>query len=147
MLLNAIMAFDLWAHLRRSRHIIFYIDNDGARYSLIKGYSSSLSLSLLSRMLAVRLEELVCIQWFARVASASNLASFPSRGNDQPLPSNIMCDVATTLHTFDRCADEFLLTKLGCWGWVKWPTRPLGLSQMREGQRGIFFLECHPTPT
>lgn len=57
------IAMDLWAELCKSRHIVFYIDNDGARYSLIKGYSSSVSLSLLSRMLAVRLEELVCIQY------------------------------------------------------------------------------------
>ena len=35
--LAPVMALDLWSHLCRSRHIIFYIDNDRARYSLIKG--------------------------------------------------------------------------------------------------------------
>ena len=103
------IAMDLWAELCKSRHIVFYIDNDGARYSLIKGYSSSVSLSLLSRMLAVRLEELVCIQWFARVASASNLADFPSRNMEHPmLPHITMADLHFTLEVFNKGVDEFL---------------------------------------
>ncbi len=77
------------------------------------GYSSSLSVSLLSRMLAVRLEELICTQWFARVASASNLPDYPSRGKvHDMLPSDSMCDLTTTLGIFDKCADEFLVDHL-----------------------------------
>ena len=79
--LAPVMALDLWKSYSRSYHVIFYIDNDGARYGLLRGYSCSVSFSVLSHMMAVRLEELVCLQWFARVASSSNLADFPSRGN------------------------------------------------------------------
>ncbi len=94
--LAPIWALDLWAHWCR-----------------IKGYSSSISLSLLSQMLAVRLGELVCIQWFARVASASNLADFPSRGEDHELlPCDIRCDASTTLCIFERCAEEFLVDQI-----------------------------------
>ena len=120
---------DLWAHLCRSRRIIFYIDNDGALYSLMQGYSSSPGLSLLSRMLAVRLEELVCIQWFARAASASSLADYPSRGMaHELLPCDIVGDTATTLRIFDKCADEFLVGQ----------NDELGLGQVANKTNGSF---------
>ena len=111
--LAPILALDLWADMCRSKHVIFYIDNDGARYSLIKGYSASISLSLLSRMLAVRLEQLVCIQWFARVASSSNLADFPSRNMSHPLLlERLRCDDTVTLDIFNQCVDEFVVDHL-----------------------------------
>ena len=101
--LAPVMALDLWKCQCESRHVSFYIDNDGARYSLIRGYSCSVSLSVISHMMAVRLEELVCLPWFARVASSSNLADFPSRGRPHPLlPESLLSDRVFTKDIYDR---------------------------------------------
>ena len=110
--LAPLIALDLWLQHCKSRHVVFYIDNDGARYSLIRGYSCSVSLSVISHMMAVRLEELVCLQWFARVASASNLADFPSRGRHHPmLPESSMCCHSATMDIYTRCVDHFLVDR------------------------------------
>ena len=110
--LAPVMALDLWKCHCGSRRVIFYIDNDGARYSLIRGYSCSVSLSVISHMMAVRLEELVCLQWFARVASSSNLADFPSRGRSHPLlPESLMCDQIATKDIYEKCVGNFLVDR------------------------------------
>ena len=107
-----VMALDLWKCYCESHHVIFYIDNDGARYSLIRAYSCSASLSVISHMMAVRLEELVCLQWFARVASSSNLADYPSRGKSHPmLPASLMCDQTATKDIYEKCVDKFLVDR------------------------------------
>ena len=136
--LAPVMAPGLWSHLCRSRHIIFYIDNDGARYSRIKGYSSSFSLSLRSRMLAIHLEELVCVQWFARHPVVRLM-------NCYRVISCVMLQLRYVSLT--NVPTNSLLTRSRSWGWVKWPTRPMGLSRLREDQRESCFMECHPTPT
>ena len=106
-----IIALDLWKVYCKSCHVIFLIDNDGARYSLIRGYSCSLSLSSLSQPMAVRLEELVCLQWFAvctaRVASSSNLADFPSCGKFHPimLPESLRSNHDVTIEAYHKCVE------------------------------------------
>ena len=60
--------------------------------------------------MAIRLSELVCLQWFAPVAPVANIADFPSRGKHHPvLTEEFMCKQATTLDIFKRCVDEFLV--------------------------------------
>ena len=71
----------------------------------------------------------MCIQWFARFASASNLAGYPSRGMARELiPCDIMCDTATILRAFDKCADEFLVGQ----------NDGLGLGQVANKTNGSF---------
>ena len=91
-------------------------------------------------MLAIRLEELVCVQWFARVASASNLADHPSRGKaHELLPCDIMCDAATTLCVFDKCADEFLVDQIEKLGLGQVANKTNGsLSNARRSKRKLF---------
>ena len=64
----------------KSRKVVYYIDNDAARDSLIRGFSeSNASLSLI--FLFYQLERSsASFLWFARVASHSNIADGPSRG-------------------------------------------------------------------
>jgi hypothetical protein len=63
----------------RNRRVVFYIDNDAARESLIKAFSPSLaSMSIISAFY-VEVENLNIIPWFARVPSTSNPADLPSR--------------------------------------------------------------------
>ena len=64
----------------RGRKVIYFIDNDAARDSLIKAFSgSSASMSVIYQFYAF--ERLYpCSLWFARVPSHSNISDAPSRG-------------------------------------------------------------------
>ena len=78
-LLPVLCALHAWAETLRSRPCLIFIDNDTARHGLMSGYSPVLkSAALISAMLAM-LARLGSHAWFARVASASNIADDPSR--------------------------------------------------------------------
>ena len=83
--LAVVVSVFLWKSFLLSQHIIFGLDNDVARFALMKGYSKSQGVSGLVRLLAVQCEELTILPWFLRVASASNLSDFPSRLKAHPL--------------------------------------------------------------
>ena len=72
----------------RNRRLIFCIDNDSARFSLIRGSSPNLA----SQLIIHELNKLECHEqtwtWFARVPTASNPGDGPSRLNLVPGPSN-----------------------------------------------------------
>ena len=62
------------------RQVIYYIDNDPARDSLIRGFSESdASLTIILQFYLLERHWPSAI-WFARVPSHSNLADRPSRG-------------------------------------------------------------------
>ena len=83
--LAVLVSVFLWKSFLLSQHIIFGLDNDVARFALMKRYSKSQGVSGLVRLLAVQCEELTILPWFLRVASASNLSDFPSRLKAHPL--------------------------------------------------------------
>ena len=58
---------------------MIYIDNEGAKFSLIRGYSDSRSITAICALTAVALDRHVILPWYSRVPSCSNLADFPSR--------------------------------------------------------------------
>ena len=62
-----------------NRRVIFFIDNDAARESLIKAYSPSVASMSLIVLIYKQLSDLAVIPWFARVPSKSNPADLPSR--------------------------------------------------------------------
>ena len=51
----------------------------GSKFSLIKGYSSSPSITAICALAAIYLDTYCFLPWFRRVPSSSNLADFPSR--------------------------------------------------------------------
>ena len=63
----------------RNRRVVFYIDNDAARESLIKAFSPSLASMSIITAFYVEVENLHIIPWFSRVPSTSNPADLPSR--------------------------------------------------------------------
>ena len=79
-----------WAHLLSARpacRVIQFIDNDAARYGLIKGHSpSAASAWLISEFWTVE-ASLGCCTWFDRVPSKSNIADGPSRLDFARLPT------------------------------------------------------------
>ena len=64
----------------RSRCAIFFIDNEAARFSLIKGSSPSPSMLRLTAAFHALGEDSPCAIWLERVPSPSNIADLPSRG-------------------------------------------------------------------
>jgi hypothetical protein len=63
-----------------SRKVIYFLDNDAARDSLIRGFSDSNScLSMIYRFYKCEREDPGYV-WFSRVPSHSNIADAPSRG-------------------------------------------------------------------
>ena len=79
------MAINLWPRTLNSQHVVFFIDNDGAKYALIRGYSKSDMITQLCGFSSEILDDAVILPWFTRIPSASNIADFPSRGLEHPL--------------------------------------------------------------
>ncbi|CAK9104190.1 unnamed protein product [Durusdinium trenchii] len=77
-------------HMFRSfllrRKVLFFVDNEGARFSLIKASSASLPLLLIVQLFHSCPEYDLCVPWIERVPSPSNIADLPSRDkNDDAL--------------------------------------------------------------
>ena len=64
---------------RPGRRVINFIDNDAARYGLIKGYSPSRASAWILADAWRREAAIGCFSWFDRVASTCNPADGPSR--------------------------------------------------------------------
>ena len=81
-LLPVVAAKQKWADLLSKtggRRVIHFVDNDAARFGLIKEYSPTRSSAwLLSEIWRVE-ERLGCVSWYERVPSKSNPADGPSR--------------------------------------------------------------------
>ena len=73
------IALKLWAKLVTSSQVMIYIDNEGAKFALIRGYSDSFAISLICQMVAQQLDDFYVLPWYSRVPSASNLSDYPSR--------------------------------------------------------------------
>jgi hypothetical protein len=67
-------------HALTHRRVLFFVDNEGARYSLIKGVSPTLALLQIVQLFHSCSEDDQCLPWIERVPSKSNIADLPSRG-------------------------------------------------------------------
>ena len=83
--LSVAMALLVWSDFLESSQVMVYIDNEGAKFSLIKGYSASKSITSICALAATSLDAHFVLPWFARIPSPSNLADFPSRQLSHPL--------------------------------------------------------------
>ena len=77
-------------HNRRS---IWWIDNEAARFSLIKGLSASPTMRTLTRAFYSLETDLATFNWFERVPSISNIADAPSRNRPDEIYDllNLQC--------------------------------------------------------
>jgi hypothetical protein len=79
------IALVLWKQMLKNSDVVFYIDNDSARFGLIKAYSPSVQSNLIISAF-VNLElSLRVNSWFSRVPSFSNPADDASRLKFEPL--------------------------------------------------------------
>ena len=75
-----VLALRAWGSRLAGKHLISFVDNEGSKYSLVRGYSDSPSISFLCGLADAVLDEHRILAWFSRVPSCSNIADAPSRG-------------------------------------------------------------------
>ena len=63
------------------RRCFIFVDNDGARHSLLRCTSGSQSVLRVLRKVVLLQAEWPCFTWYSRVPSPANIADDPSRGN------------------------------------------------------------------
>ena len=69
-----------WRNVLSNRRVLYFIDNDSARFALVKmNTPSPASITLVHTYYNVE-AEVPSYSWFARVPSKSNPADWPSRG-------------------------------------------------------------------
>ena len=84
-LLAACIALSLWAGTLASSYPVHYGDNDGVRYTLIRGSAVGPVAQAIVRChleIEVRFNSNI---WFARVPTEANIADIPSRFEEHPL--------------------------------------------------------------
>ena len=77
--LTVALTVRLCAAILLQRHVVFYLDNEAARVTLLRMQSENAMLDAVAKISAVHEAELSCIPWYARVPSRSNIADAPSR--------------------------------------------------------------------
>eukprot|EP00435_Cladocopium_sp_Y103_P046836 s740_g13.t1 len=83
--LAAVVACFLWKEKMVNKRCLLFVDNEGAKFSLLKGIPDNITVDLLSEIFAELEAELHANVWPARVPSKSNIADPPSRGDiDNP---------------------------------------------------------------
>ena len=78
-LLPCVFARRLWSEKLQGRPVMHFIDNDAARFSLIKGTSPTQDSAWLTGEFWRREAKAQAFSWFERVPSPSNPADGPSR--------------------------------------------------------------------
>ena len=79
--LAAILAFLLWKDHFRNKRCLIFVDNEGTKFSLLKGSSTNLVVDILAGYFAEMETQTHSFTWIARVPSKSNIADPPSRND------------------------------------------------------------------
>ena len=102
--LAAVLGFILWSGDLGGRLGHLFIDNEGTKFSLLRGVSENECVNKLAQIFAEYEMQSSALVWLSRVASHSNIADGPSR-ND--------CTMLAKHRAVDRTADaKLLLDKL-----------------------------------
>jgi len=98
-LLPVVVAATTWRRALRGREVLVFVDNEAARYALVKGYSPVRSAAQLLGEAWLQLARSGAAAWFARVPSEGNPADAPSRGVQCPGWRRVSADVPPGLGT------------------------------------------------
>eukprot|EP00435_Cladocopium_sp_Y103_P052298 s2664_g16.t1 len=80
-----LVAYRLWRDQLKTRHLVTFIDNEGSRFLILKGYSNNKVLSSIVHEIALQEEEGCFFPWYSRVPSEANIADYPSRSEQHEL--------------------------------------------------------------
>eukprot|EP00435_Cladocopium_sp_Y103_P065173 s116_g27.t1 len=81
----AVLALDFWANKMKHGLQVCFGDNDGARFSLIRGSCVNACAAKLMKYHLQREADHNLCTWFARVPTEANISDYPSRGAAHPL--------------------------------------------------------------
>ena len=95
-----VLAFMLWEHKLSSTECVAYLDNEGARFALVKGYSASWAIARICHIFATTCEQHTVLPWCARVSSCSNIADHPSRNKECALLPQCLAHDAASVSDF-----------------------------------------------
>ena len=90
--LPCLLARKLWAVRMKHRAVLYFIDNDAARYRFIRGMSNDPHMSVMLTSFWEEERMSPSYPWFARVPSGGNPADYPSRGE----PPCALCQKSNT---------------------------------------------------
>ena len=143
------LAFQLWSGKLSSVECVAYLDNEGARYSLIKGYSASWAITRICHLFAKTCEMNTSLPWCARVPSCSNIADHPSRSVAYDLlPQSCATDGATvSAHFKDLVQSVITLSSHHLFlkvGWVRDDGVPCICIYSGGCRVGILWRVCAP---
>lgn len=111
--LCAVLAILLWDELLKDRKCFLFVDNEGTKFSLMKGSSENDRVDCLSRIFAEKESDSNCLCWLSRVSSHSNLADLPSRGKTDELRQLGFSDVSTKAATILETLLASMVEKMG----------------------------------
>lgn len=78
--LAAVVATVLWKSVLKDVRTLLFVDNEGAKFALLKGYNDNSVVDRLAEVFVECESETHIYLWISRVPSASNVADEPSRG-------------------------------------------------------------------
>lgn len=87
-----LIAFNLWSKQLASKHVVLFLDNEGCRHLILRGFSGNENISKLVHEIAKEEEKISCFPWYARVPSEANIADSPSREKKHHLLAESMRD-------------------------------------------------------
>ena len=71
--LTVALSLLLWGESLSSTQLMIYVDNEGAKFSLIKGCSDARPITAICALTATALDKFVILPWYSRVPSSSNI--------------------------------------------------------------------------
>ena len=113
----AVLAHFMWVQSLECTKAFLYVDNEGTKFSLIRGTSENSTLDILAQIFAEHEAEhevqtkVSC--WISRVSSYSNIADAPSRGDTRQLVALGFEDVSMLATVFLEQIFAAMVEKLG----------------------------------
>ena len=86
--MSAVVAILVWHKYVADRRCIVFVDNEGTKFSLLKARSDNDTVDKIVERFANFESETSLITWISRVASKSNIADPPSRGEVDALKAS-----------------------------------------------------------
>ena len=111
--LCAVVAHLLWIKEIEGKKCFIYVDNEGTKFSLIRGASENTVVDVLAQIFAENEVQVSTLSWIARVSSFSNIADSPSRGDTNSLLKNGFEDASADAMICLAAISATLKVKLG----------------------------------
>ena len=105
--LTAVVTYQLWGDEIEHRKCFIYVDNEGTKFSLIRGASEN------DKIFAKQEIHISTLSWIARVRSHGNSADAPSTADIDKLLKFGFVDVATETHISLASTCAALKLKMG----------------------------------